>query len=167
MNTDIHAKLAEFGREILYKTSLPEGLPLISKYAKEITGAERCSMFIYNPDRHEFWTKLADGIDRITIPSDKGFIGETLKVKRAMIENDVHSNPVFLSEIDKRTGYTTKNIITAPIFNSQKKVVGVLELLNKDDGFVEDDAKYITFFAHSLSEFIDLINLYEKEESKN
>lgn len=163
MSIETHSKIADFGREILYKTSLQDGLPHISKYAKEITGADRCSMFIYDAERHEFWTILADGVERIVVPSDKGFIGETLKVKKPIIENDVDSNPYFLSFIDKKTGYRTKNIITAPIFNSSNEIVGVLELLNKKGGFNEDDSKYMTFFAHSLSEFIDLINLYEKK----
>ncbi|MDA7817811.1 GAF domain-containing protein [Sulfurimonas sp.] len=164
MSKEIHAKLVEFGKEILYKTSLAEGLPHISKYAKEITGSDRCSMYIYDSKKSELWTTLADGIDRIIVPYDKGIAGETLRTGKAIIENDVTSNPNFLSKIDSITGYKTNNLATVPIFNSHKDVVGVLQLLNKDDGFNEDDIKYMTFFAHSLSEFIDLINLYEKND---
>ncbi|MCF6310526.1 MAG: GAF domain-containing protein [Sulfurimonas sp.] len=166
MNTNIHSKLVEFGKEILYKNSLPEGLPLISKYAKDIIGAERCSMFIYNPTKQELWTTLADGVQRIVIPSDKGIVGETLKTKKVILENEVHSNPNFLYKIDKETGYTTSNVATAPIFNSNKDIVGVLQLINKDGGFEDRDIKYMTFFAHSLSNFIDLINLYEEKDKK-
>lgn len=155
------AKLIEFGSQILYKKSLPEGLPHIAKYAKEIIGADRCSMFIYSPKRSEFWTTLADGVERITIPSDKGIVGKTLKIKKPIIENDVYSSSTFFKDIDKMTGYKTNNIVTAPIFNNDKEIVGVLELLNKDGGFTENDLKHMTFFSKSLSNFIDLINLYE------
>ena len=159
--SEIRAKLVEFGTKILYKNSLPEGLPLISSYAKIITGADRCSMFIYDPKKEELWTTLADGVEKLIIPSNKGIVGETLDSKKGIIENDVDSNPHFLSDVDMHTGYDTRNVITAPIFNIKKEVVGVIQLLNKHNGFTEDDLKYLIFFAHSLSEFIDLIKLYE------
>ena len=155
------AKLVEFGSQILYKKSLPEGLPHIAKYAKEVIGADRCSMFIYSPKNSELWTTLADGVERIVISADTGIVGETLRTKKAILENDVHSNPKFFGGVDTVTGYTTKNIVTAPIFNTDEEIVGVLELLNKNDGFNEDEIRHMTFFSKSLSDFIDLINLYE------
>lgn len=160
-NAEIRTKLTDFGKELLYKTSLGEGLPLISKYAKEIIGADRCSMFIYNHEKNEFWTTLADGVDKIVMPADKGIVGETLRTKKPILENNVHSNIHFMSDFDKITGFTTKNVITAPIFNYKKEVGGVLELLNKDGGFKEGDLKYMKFFAQYISEFIELINLYK------
>ena len=39
-DSKIRSKLVEFGRQILYKKSLPEGLPLISSIAKDIIGVE-------------------------------------------------------------------------------------------------------------------------------
>ena len=155
-------KLIEFGSQILYKKSLPEGLPHISEYAKEIIGADRCSMFIYDPKSLELWTTLADGVDKIIIPSDKGIVGQTLKTKKAIIENDVNSNPLFMGDVDKKTGYITHNIITTPIFNYEHEIVGVLELLNKDGGFTDDDLKYMKFFSRSLGDFIELADLYKK-----
>ena len=41
-----YSKLADFGKELLNKKSLAEGLPLISKYAKEVIGADR-SCFVH------------------------------------------------------------------------------------------------------------------------
>ena len=158
---EIHEKLVEFGTKILYKRSLPEGLPFISSYAKAITGADRCSMFIYDSVNKELWTTLADGVEKLIIPADKGIIGETLKHKKGIIENDVNSNPYFLSEVDMHTGYDTKNIITAPVFNVKKEVVGILQLLNKNSDFNEGDLKYMDFFANSLSDFVELVNLYK------
>ena len=162
-NEQKRSALSKFGTEILYKKSLLEGLPLISEYAKMIVGAERCSMFMYDVEDNELWTTLADGVERLIIPSDKGLVGETLRVKKALLENDVDSNPAHLQEVDMETGYETLSIITAPIFNANKDVVGVLELLNKDGGFSDEDFKYMKFFAHTLSDFVELINLYEDD----
>lgn len=161
---ETYSKLADFGRELLAKTSLMDGLPMISKYTKEVIGAERCSVFIYDSEREEFWTTLADGISTIVIPTDKGIVGHTLQVKKPVIVHDTETEPLFLSDIDKRSGYKTKNLVTAPIFNSERQIIGVLQLLNKESGFTDDDVKFMVFFAHYISGFIALATLYSSDE---
>lgn len=159
-----YTKLAEFGRELLHRKSLVEGLPHITRYAKEIIGADRSSIFIYDESKHELWTTLADGVEKIIVDSDTGLVGKTLKEKKPIVENNAYSNPEFLSDVDKDTGYRTKSIITAPIFNSSRSIIGVLQLLNKDGGFDTEDAKFMIFFAHYISGFLELVNLYGSEE---
>ncbi len=165
-NADTYLKLANFGRELLSKKSLVEGLPLISKYVKEVIGAHRCSIFIYNEQKRELWTTLADDVDKISVPYDKGLVGYTIEEKKPIVENNPYSNPHFLQDIDAETGYKTKNLITAPIFNSKRVIIGVLELLNKEDGFDNDDAKFMIFFAHYISGFLELTNLYLEADNK-
>jgi GAF domain-containing protein len=160
MKDNKYAKLADFGRQLLTKTSLVDGLPLISEYAKEVIGAERCSIFIYDEKAHSLWTTLADGIETITVDSSHGIIGYTLQERKALIVNTPYKHEYFLSEVDKDTGYTTKNIITAPIFNSKHEIIGVLELLNKEGGFDAEDLKFVVFFAHYISGFLELANIY-------
>ena len=162
--TNSYHSLANFGRELLDKNSLVEGLPLISKYAKDVIGAQRCSIFIYDDQKKEFWTTISDGVEKIIVAADKGLVGYTLKTKRPVVANDAYAHPQFLSDIDKGTGFTTSSVITAPIFSSTNEVVGVFELLNKEDGFSNDDVKFMVFFAHYISGFIELTDIFLKEE---
>lgn len=162
-----YLKLADFGRELLNKKSLAEGLPLISKYVKDVIKADRCSIFIYNPVKKKLWSTLSDGVDKISIDPNMGLVGYTVKIKKPILENDVYNNPHFLKDIDAQTGYKTQNIITAPIFNSKRNIIGVLELLNKEGGFDSDDSKFMIFFAHYVSGFIELTTLYLEEDKKN
>ncbi|MBA3026596.1 MAG: GAF domain-containing protein [Sulfurimonas sp.] len=163
---DTYAKLAQFGRELLHRNSLVEGMPLISKYVKEVIQAERCSIFMYDFEKQELWTTLSDGVEKIKVASNKGIVGHTLNVKKPVLENNPYSNAHFLSDVDKETGYTTHNLITAPIFNSKRQIIGILELLNKEGGFDEEDVKFMIFFAHYVSGFLELTSLYLKEDSK-
>jgi len=162
-----YTKLANFGRELLNKTSIVEGLPHISKYAKEIVGADRCSIFINDLDNNELWTTIADGVDKIVVPFNQGIVGQTIKIKKPYIVNNPYDNPHFLSDVDKETGYETKNIASVPIFNAERKIIGVLELLNKKEDFDDNDTRFMIFFAHYISGFLELVNLYEHEKSKN
>jgi GAF domain-containing protein len=163
MKANHYTKLTEFARELLTKRSLEEGIPLISKYAKDVLDAERCSIFIYDNMKHQLWTTIADGVDRITLSDKKGLVGYTIKIKKPVIANDAYGHEAFLAEVDEKTGYKTKNIITAPIFDSNRKVIGVLELLNKEEGFDEEDLKFMIFFAHYISGFLELLNTYTRE----
>jgi len=156
-----YEKLAHFGKELLDKTSLEEGLPLISDYAKEVIGAERCSIFIYNTENNTLWTTLADEVDKITISAYQGVAGYTIKEKKTLVVNDVKEYPLFLADIDEETGYVTKNIITAPVFNSQREIIGVLELLNKEGDFTAKDEGFMVFFSHYISGYIELATLYQ------
>lgn len=158
-----YSKLAEFGAKLLNQKSLEDGLPLISEYAKEVTLAERCSIFIYDIKEEEFWTTLADGVERIRVDSKKGIIGHTLQERKSLIVNDPYSHEHFFPEVDRETGYITKNIITAPIFNSSREIIGILELLNKEGGFEDEDMKFVVFFAHYISGFLELVNSYPKD----
>lgn len=155
-----HKKLTEFGKELLTKNSLEEGLPHIAKYAKEVVGAQRCSIFIVDQVKNELWTTIADGVERIIVDSKKGIVGYTLRSKTPVIANDAYAHPHFLSDVDKATGYRTKNLATAPIFNSNREIIGVLQLLNKEEDFCEKDIKFMTFFAHYISGFIELTNIF-------
>jgi len=156
--------LANFGRELLEKKTLSEGLPLISVYAKNVIGAQRCSIFIYDTKNEELWTTLADGVEKIVVPFDKGLVGATLREKKPIMTNDPYTHPDFLSEVDKETGFVTKNVITAPIFSSKRHILGVLQLINKNGDFDEEDKKFMIFFAHYISGFLELTNVYLSEE---
>ena len=158
-----YEKLANFGKELLDKTSLEEGLPLISDYAKEVIGAERCSIFIYDKENNMLWTTLADEVDKITISSYQGVAGYTIKEKKPLVVNNVKEYPLFLADIDEETGYVTKNIITAPVFDSQREIIGVLELLNKEGDFTAKDEGFMVFFSHYISGYIELATLYQAE----
>jgi signal transduction protein with GAF and PtsI domain len=164
MKSSRYTKLTEFAKELLTKRSLEEGMPLIAKYVKDVVEAERCSIFIYDDQKHQLWTTLADGVDKIVIEANKGLVGYTLKVKKPVIANDAYSHEAFLSEVDERTGYKTQNIVTAPIFDSNRKIIGILELLNKEGGFDNEDLKFMVFFAHYVSGFLELLKSYIRED---
>jgi signal transduction protein with GAF and PtsI domain len=160
MKQNRYVKLAEFGKKLLSHHSIESGLPMIAGYIKDVIGADRCSIFIYDADANEMWTTLADGVEKITLPADKGLVGYTLKAKKPVMTNDAYKHPEFLPEIDSTTGYITKNIITAPIFSSKREIIGVMELLNKEAGFDEEDVRFMIFFAHYVSGFLELLHTY-------
>ena len=164
MENKSYSNISSFGKELLQARTLYDGLPIIGKYAKGIIDAERYSIFIYDNEKKELWTTLADGIDRIIIDFKKGIVGRALELEETVIENDIVNSVYFLGDVDQKSGFTTKNIIATPIFNSKHKVIGILELLNKEGGFNDEDKKFMKFFTNYISGFIELASLSSDKE---
>jgi len=156
-------KLANFGRELLKFHSIEQGIPLISSYAKELSGAERCSIYIYNSKLQVLWTTISDGIEKIMLNPDEGIAGQTVQNATPIIENDPYNNPKFNQKVDRRTGFSTKNIASIPILDSSKKVIGVLQLLNKEDDFNDEDIRLMVFFAHYISGYLELATFFDDD----
>ncbi len=156
-------EIADFGRELASLEKSENVLALITKKAKHLVNADRCSLFIVDIEDEILWTKQSDGMGRIVIGIDSGIVGDTYRYKKAQVINNPYEDEKFLPQIDKKSGYVTKNILSAPIFNSKREVMGVIQLLNKSrSDFDEKDLETITFFANYISGSLELVLLLEK-----
>ena len=156
-------QIAEFGKKIAMESDVHKVLELISQEAKSLVHADRCSLFIADEEAGLLWTKLSDGVERIVVSDSSGIVGDTYKKKEPHIVNSPYDDARFLPSIDKKTGYVTKNILTVPIFNSKRKVMGVLQLLNKHQAdFDKEDLELLTFFANYVSGTLELVLLSEE-----
>jgi GAF domain-containing protein len=154
---DSYKKIAEFGKQLLSDTSLDNALLLIANQAKDLINADRCSIFMYDKEADMLWTKLADGIGKIAISTTSGIAGDTFTKGEPQVVNMPYEDQRFLAGIDKKSGYETKNMITVPIFDSQREVIGLFQLLNKAEGdFSDEDLKVLTFFANYISGTLEL-----------
>ncbi len=162
-NNTSFQELISMGHRLLSNNQFEAGLSFISSHLTDMLGAERCSIFIYDEKSNELWTILSTGIEKIHVPTEKGIVGYVFRTKDSVIENNVTKNIYFLSDIDKHSGYKTLNIIACPIFDSKRKLIGVLELLNKKNGFTESDLNFLNIFANYLGSIIELAPFYLEE----
>ena len=158
-----YQQLAQFGRELLDNPSLEVGLPLITKYLKEVLNVERCSIFIYNKKLSMLWTIVAEGTHKIILSAEEGVVGQCVKSGEPKISNSPYEDENFCKKIDKKSGFITKNIAVVPILSSDKSVMGALELLNKQESFTQDDLRFMKFFCTYISGYLELALLFEDE----
>lgn len=156
-------EIAKFGQELMALDNMDNVLELISAEAKKLLNTERCSIFIVDKEDKILWTKLSDGIGRIVLSLDSGIVGDTYQKQEPQIVNKPYEDERFLQGIDKKSGFITKNIITAPIFNSKREIIGIIQLLNKSRfDFDETDVETLTFLANYVSGSIELTLMNEK-----
>jgi transcriptional regulator with GAF, ATPase, and Fis domain len=161
--------LLQFGKEILYEKNFDTLLVSIANLTRDLVDAERCSIFIYDSKKDVLYTKIAHGVDYIEIPSDKGIVGFTAKTGEVQIIVDAYNDKRFYPEVDKVTGFTTKNLLTVPLLDSNNNVFGVLEAVNKRSGFFSNlDAELLLLSASYISYILEnaILNKKIKENSE-
>ncbi len=92
---------------------------------------ERISIFLHDPQTDELCSKLATGQDALRIPSSAGIAGECFRTATVVNVPDAYRDPRFNREVDRRTGFTTRNLLTCPLLGVDHDPVGVLQVLNK------------------------------------
>jgi hypothetical protein len=113
---------------------------VVSRITK-IMGAERSSLFILNQATGELWSKAAEGLgDIIVLPKGKGIAGKVAISSKPVIIPDTSKNEDFDPSWDKKTGFTTKNMVCFPIKNRNGVLKGVLQIINLDiNSFIATD----------------------------
>eukprot|EP00795_Rhopilema_esculentum_P000240 gene240-9880_t len=129
----------------------------IMEEARNITNAERCSLFLVDQDRDELVAKVFDGEttkddeeNELRIPLSHGIAGHVATTGKMLNIPDAYSHPLFYREVDIQTGFKTRNILCFPIKNeADATVIGVSQLCNKRNGlcFTAFDEQLTESFA--------------------
>lgn len=156
--------LARFGRLIAAETRLDTLLTIIAEEVRHILGADRCSVFLVDAYKGELWTKVALGMGEkiLRIPFGQGIAGFVAKTGSAVNVRDAYRDTRFTQDLDRITGYQTKNLLAVPLKGRDGKVLGVFEVLNKNKGsFNDEDEGFLRILATIAASFIENATLYD------
>ena len=144
--TTLLLALSKIARTVNAEANLDKLLMTIAEQTKLVLNADRCTVFLFDKDKNELWSKVALGMEseEIRFSADKGFAGHVVKTGETIIIQDAYKDNRFNKEIDKHTGYRTYNLICMPIRNIKFEIIGVFQVLNKKDGdFTEADEEIL------------------------
>jgi len=131
--------------------------------ASRLTDADRASLFVIDPVSGELWSKVAEGagMKEIRVPAGVGVVGWVVKKGRMLNVPEAYDDERFNPEIDRRTGYHTRTILCAPVRNVDGKVLGAVQVINKNLGaFTDDDEALLRAFADQAAVAIDNLSVY-------
>lgn len=149
------------------KNNLEKQLMLMADMGREIIVADRCTVWLIDEMNNHLWTKVAHGLDAIKIPKDKGIVGYAITNNEEVIINDAYSDSRFDKGVDKKTGYKTKNIIVIPFENSEGKIIGAYQAINKmtkSEAFNENDLQHLMLAATYAGKELESSMLYQEIE---
>ncbi len=131
-------------------------LVMLSDLACEVLEVDRCSLFLLDREKGELWTKVAHGVDEIRVPADRGVVGWVAQRGESLIVNDAYADSRFNPEVDRETGYRTRNILAIPLFDKKGNILGVFQAVNKlRGGFSAEDLELFTLLGGYASSAIE------------
>ncbi|MDF1563032.1 MAG: GAF domain-containing protein [Deltaproteobacteria bacterium] len=116
-------------------------LGLILREAKKTIDADRCTIFVLDPDKGILWSRIAQGLStqEIRLPVGQGIGGWVAEHDEVLNIPDAYEDDRFNRAVDVATGYQTRSILCAPMRGAAGEVVGVIQALNRADGNPFDD----------------------------
>ena len=140
------ARIVEASKIVNSTLDIDTLLDTILRVATQSTAADRGTLYLVDEQANELWSKVAQGKNMVEIrlPLGKGLAGYVAKTGETMNIADAYKDPRFNPEIDRKSGYRTKNVLCMPMRDKESKIVGVFQLLNKRDGpFGREDEAFI------------------------
>ncbi|MDD5039109.1 MAG: HD domain-containing protein [Dehalococcoidales bacterium] len=147
--------------ELLYEVAQKaSSVSEVSNLLEEILGvtqrilqASASSLLLIDEEKGALYFQAAGGqagsvLRQMRLDLGIGIAGWVARNNKPLIVNDVTKDERFNEQIDIITDFVTKSIIAVPLVRA-KRVVGVLEVLNKADGslFTERDMTILTGFV--------------------
>jgi sigma-B regulation protein RsbU (phosphoserine phosphatase) len=143
--------LARAAKTLAREVELERLFPQIVALATELLAADRSSLFLYDAERDELWSTVAQGMDgrEIRFAAYHGLAGYALKTGDPLAVGDAYADPRFNRTWDERTGYRTRSVLVVPVLSRDHEPLGVLQVLNKRGGgaFVPTDIVLLEAFA--------------------
>lgn len=161
-----HRAVLELAGAITSQIELRPLLSLITLRTSESLQADRASIFVHDRSKGELWTIVAEGEENeIRMPADRGIAGAAFAAGKPLIIDDAYSDERFNREVDRRTGYVTRNMLCFPFGNRRGEKLGVFQVLNKLSGdFGEADLEFLKAIGSLSAIAIENALLYERRK---
>lgn len=151
----------ELGNQEAVEALFEEVLEAITEKVRDLLNAERATIFLIDHDKQTLRSRIAHADAEkplvIEIPIDKGIASRVARTGQTMNITDPYSHPDFNPDVDRQTGYQTKNILCMPVYDRKKNRIAVVQLLNRKDGgpFDSQDEGHFAEFAEPLGVILE------------
>jgi transcriptional regulator with GAF, ATPase, and Fis domain len=141
--------LLAISHRIIAEKDFDELLNIITIDAAKLLEAERAAIFLLDRTTGQLWAKTALGVsESIRFDSRLGIAGAVLVSGKNIIVEDAYNSPLFYPSVDSKTGFQTRNILTVPLRNIRREIIGVFQVLNKTEGkFTSEDEQLVETLA--------------------
>lgn len=158
--------LVEVTRDLAGQIGLDDTLHAVAQQACQALDCERASLFQFDKRREELFTRVATEleIDEIRTHINHGITGYVARTGQAANVVDPPADTRWNSNVDRATGFHTRNILAVPVVGGRgEQLVGVLELINKRGRpFDQFDEQLAQAFGQHAAVALDRAKLVEE-----
>ena len=127
-------QVLEISRQLAAFTDVETLLGSIEQAARNVLDCERATVFVYDKENDELYSRVSTRDDKIRFPAGKGIAGECFRSGMVINVPDAYADARFNRSIDATTGFRTRNLLTATLTGYDGQPVGVIQVLNKRGG---------------------------------
>lgn len=179
-------RLAEVAASLTSETDVHKLALLMMRSARELTAADRASLFLVDADKGELYEFASDEGEnsasahktRVSTLGDKsairvkmgaGLAGHVAATGETLAISDAYDDPRWAGKAyDAAHGYRTKQLLVCPINGPGGKVLGVMEVINSQSGadFSESDITLLQAMSGSAGVAVQNAVNYRKAVDK-
>jgi serine/threonine-protein kinase len=144
----------ELTQRLVSATDLDTLLALLAETTTRLANAERATIYLVDAERKELWSRVTveGSVGEIRVPLGVGIAGTVAATGEIINIPDAYADPRFNPDIDRRSGYRTRSLLTFPLRVQGGRIVGVLQVLNKREGaFSPADVEALAVLAASAA----------------
>jgi len=134
--SDEMLQLLYVSRQMAKEHDLARLLSIITTTARKLLQADRATLFVVDEANNELWSMVTEKLEirEIRVPIVEKSIAGSVAVTGEIVNiKNVYQDSRFDSSWDKKTGYLTKSMLAMPLLNLENSVIGVLQIINKEN----------------------------------
>jgi HD-GYP domain-containing protein (c-di-GMP phosphodiesterase class II) len=162
--------LAEISKKISSTSELSDLINQIMQMTEQTLKATASSVLLFDETTQDLYFEAATGeagkkLKKMRLGAQSSQSGISAWVAhngQPAIINDVNQDPRFNPQVDETTGFVTQSIICVPLIVN-RKIIGVLEVINKKDGsgFSNEDLETLRSVASTAAIALDNTKLHQ------
>ena len=132
------ARILQVTQKLAQPFDLVHLLTEVIEAGKSVLLADRGAVWLYDAEQHELIMKAPQFDPAPRVSEGEGLVGECLRTREIISVTNAYDDPRFQGAIDKATGYRTHCLLNVPLQDSHDRMIGVLQLLNKQSGAFDE-----------------------------
>lgn len=162
-------QIIEASQAVNSKLELNDLLNVILETSLHMLDADRGTVYLIDEKKNELWSLIMKGPEsiKIQLQMGQGIAGYVAATGDTVNIPDAYLDHRFNPDVDRQSGYRTKTILCMPMKNRDGKIIGVFQLLNKNNGiFTAEDEQIIAAFSVHAAIALENARLYAEERQK-
>jgi len=164
-----YQRLIAIARDLASTLDLDVLLNRITRAAADISDAEAASILLYDDAARQLFFQVATNLDLQTmrglvVPLEGSIAGWIVTNREPVRIANAHADARFYNKIEQTTRFTTESLLGVPLI-TKKKVVGVLEVINKHNGnFTTEDEDLLLVLGAQAAVAIENARLFQQTD---
>ncbi|MEW5871124.1 MAG: ATP-binding protein [Chloroflexota bacterium] len=164
-----YQRVLEISRDLASTLNLDTLLGRIVKAAADLCDSQAASILLYDSSKNRLYFEAATNLEEpmrrgIEVPVENSIAGWIVTNRLPMLVNNVHDNPHHFDQVARKTRVLTDSLLGVPLIN-KNKVIGVLEVINKQSGeFNDEDQDILTTLGAQAAVAIENARLFQQSD---